>query len=272
MLAHSRIRSRLGRGCRALMILAALAEVTGPNENGSSSNVAFPSTVSAALPPRQMENLLPGLHPLTIRDPEGKQLRFTISVPEGYSAKKPTPLVLALHYGGRVTPFYGGGMIQILVGPALAELGAIIVAPDAIVRGWRSEPNEKAVLHILELVEDQFNIDRNKTLVTGFSMGAAGTWHFAAHHHQRFSAAIPISGRVPDEVDCSLPTYVIHSRDDGLIPLDPVEQSVKKLKSKGCDVHLEVIEGITHFQTGRFVQPFKQTLPWIRKVWKQREE
>ena len=158
-----------------------------------------------------MENLTPGLHPLTIRDPEGKELRFTISVPEGYSAKKPTPLLLALHYSGRVTPFYGGGMIQILVVPALAELRAIIVAPDAIVRGWRNEPNEKAVLHILKLVEEQFNIDHHKTLVTGFSMGAAGTWHFAKHHHQRFSAAIPISGRVPDDLDCRLPTYVIHT-------------------------------------------------------------
>ncbi len=224
------------------------------------------------LPPRQMENLLPGLHPLTIRDPEGEELRFTISIPAGYSEKKPTPLILALHYGGRVTPFYGGGMIQILVGPALAELGAIIVAPDAIVRGWRSEPNEKAVLHILELVQEQFNIDQKKTLVTGFSMGAAGTWHFAANHHRRFSAAIPVSGRVPDNLDCNLPTYVIHSRDDGLIPLDLVEQSVKKLQSQGCDVHLEVVEGIKHFQTGLFVQPFKQTVPWIRKVWKRQKD
>ena len=260
------------------MILATLVQLTGYSEGGSSPRLAPLATVSAALPPRQMENLPPGLHPLTIRDPEGRELRFTISIPESYSAKKPTPLILALHYGGPVTPFYAGGMIQILVEPALVELGAIIVAPDAVVRGWQNEagwgnkPNERAVLHILKLVEDQFNIDRKKTLVTGFSMGAAGTWHFSAHHYRHFSAAIPISGRVPDDLDCRLPTYVIHSRDDGLIPLDAVEQSVEKLKSKGCNVHLEVVEGIPHFQTGRFVRPFKQTVPWIRKVWKQQAD
>ncbi len=269
MLAHPHIRSQLGLVC---MILATLVQLTEYSAGGSSPNFAPLGTVSAALQPRQMKNLPPGLHPLTIRDREGRELRFTISIPEGYSAKKPTPLILALHYGGRVTPFYGGGMIQILVEPALAELDAIIVAPDAVVRGWRNEPNEKAVLHILKLVENQFNIDHKKTLVTGFSMGAAGTWHFSAHHHRRFSAAIPISGRVPDNLNCRLPTYVIHSRDDGLIPLDAVEESVEKLKSKGCSVHLEVVEGIPHFQTGRFVQPFKQTVPWIRKVWKQQAD
>ena len=198
--------------CCALMILATSAQLTGYSGINSSPNLAPSSTVSTVPPSKQMKNLPPGLHPLTIRDPDGQELRFTISVPEGYSAKKPAPLILALHYGGRVTPFYGGGMIQMLVGPALAELGAIVVAPDAIVRGWQNEPNEKAVLHILKLVVDQFNIDRNKTLVTGFSMGAAGAWYFAANHHRRFSAAIPISGRVPDNLECSLPTYVIHSR------------------------------------------------------------
>ncbi len=163
-------------------------------------------------------------------------------------------------------------MIKQLVQPALGELGAIIVAPDAIVRGWRNESNEKAVLRILERVTEQFNIDPNRTLVTGYSMGAEGTWHFAARHHERFSAAIPISGRVSDDVDCKIPTYVIHSRDDGLISLEGAQQAVEKLKSRGCDVHLEVIEGISHFETSRFIQPLKRTVPWVRKVWQQQSD
>ena len=221
---------------------------------------------------KETPNLPPGLHPLTIHDSGGQLLRFTVSVPEGYSAEKPASLILALHYGGRVTPFYGGGMIKHLVQPALRELDAIIVAPDAIVRGWRNESNEKAVLRILERVTEQFNIDPNRRLVTGYSMGAGGAWHFATQHHKRFPAAIPISGRVSSDVDCKIPTYVIHSRDDGLISLEIVQQAVETLKSRGCDVHLEVIEGITHFETNRFVQPLKRTLPWVRKVWQQQSD
>ena len=221
---------------------------------------------------KESSDLRPGLHSLTIQDPGSQLLRFTVSVPEGYSAEKPTPLILALHYGGRVTPFYGGGMIQQLVQPALGKLDAIIVAPDAVVRGWRNESNEKAVLRILEQVKEQFNIDPNRTLVTGYSMGAGGVWHFATQHHERFSAAIPISGRVSSEVDCKIPTYVIHSRDDGLVSLEVVQQAVEALKSRGCDVHLEVIEGISHFETNRFVQPLQGTIPWVRKVWQQQRD
>ena len=40
-------------------------------------------------------------------------------------------------------------------------------------------------------------IDKAKVVVTGYSMGGAGTWHFAEKYPERFSAAIPVAGRPP---------------------------------------------------------------------------
>src|SRR5206468_3374899 len=82
--------------------------------------------------PAQLHPVVPaGVRELTTRLPDGMIVRYTISVPEGYDPKKPVPLVIALHYAGRVEPFYGHGILDGLVGPAFAGLGAIVVAPDA---------------------------------------------------------------------------------------------------------------------------------------------
>ena len=69
----------------------------------------------------------PGVHQLTLPLTGGRELRYTLLVPEGGGTR---PLVLALHYGGEVTPFYGRGILELLVAPALAELGAVIAAPE----------------------------------------------------------------------------------------------------------------------------------------------
>src|SRR5215471_2283877 len=52
-----------------------------------------------------------GVHQQTVKTPDGEQLRYTISVPAGYDGKTPVPVVMALHYAGDVTPFYGGAML-----------------------------------------------------------------------------------------------------------------------------------------------------------------
>ena len=69
-----------------------------------------------------------GVHEQTIELVDGSVIRFTISIPENYSDQTPSPLIVALHYAGNVTPFYGRGMIDNIVGPALNELQPIIIS------------------------------------------------------------------------------------------------------------------------------------------------
>ena len=201
----------------------------------------------------------------------GLNLRYTMEFPKSYSSQEPTPLILALHYGGQVTQYYGSDFINILVNPALKSLNAIIVAPNNPgPSGWTNPDSEHAVIAMLDSIKKDFIIDTTRIIVTGFSMGAIGTWFFAAEYADIFCAAIPVSG-MPDSSTIEnlkdVPMYVIHSRDDEIFPFVEVEKIVSELKSKGKNIQLNIVSGVFHYNTGAFVDPLAETIPWIKNIW-----
>lgn len=197
-------------------------------------------------------------------------VRYSVSIPAGYSPGEPVPLILALHYGGEVTPFFGAGALVGLFEPAFRELGGIVVAPDCPGRGWTDPRSLNAIWAVLDKVSADYGIEPERTLVTGYSMGGMGTWYLAANYPDSFSAAVVVSGRPPEGVsvdDWRLPLYVIHSRRDEVLPLDPTEAAVGELETQGVDVRLVVLDDPTHYQTERFVEALRASVPWIRQVW-----
>src|SRR5260370_41954577 len=125
-------------------------------------------------------------------------------------------------------------MVQVLIGPALAELGAIIVAPDSVGGDWSSLENEKAVNALLDMVLARYSIDKEKVVVTGFSMGGAGSWHFGEKFTERFSAAIPVAGRPPASASgWRLPGHAIHSPHHQVAALRPTAARPAALQTAG---------------------------------------
>src|SRR5215471_11270274 len=215
--------------------------------------------------------LAPGLHSLKFARAGEPAIHYAISIPGNYSPSTPVPLILALHFGvrGGEGAGAGGDMVQILVGPALAGLGAIIVAPDSLRGNWSSPENEKAVNALLDMVLTHYSIDEKKVAVTGFSMGGTGSWHFAEKFPGRFSAAIPVAGRPPASASgWRLPVLAIHSRDDQVAPFDPTEARIAELQKAGVNAKLIALTGITHYQTSRFRDALRQAVPWLQEVWK----
>src|SRR6202163_2639953 len=98
--------------------------------------------------------LTPGLHSLSLPRADEPAVRYAISIPRNYSHSKPVTLILALLFGvgGSDAAGAGGDVVQILIGPALAELGAVIVAPDSVRGDWSSSEIEKAVNALLDMV------------------------------------------------------------------------------------------------------------------------
>jgi predicted peptidase len=212
----------------------------------------------------------PGLHSQILPRGDEPAVHYAISIPRNYSGSTPVPLILALHFGVQGGSAAGAGLdlVRILVGPALAELGAVIVAPDSVRGDWSSPENEKAVIALLDMVMDRYSIDKKKVAVTGFSMGGAGAWHFAEKFPERFSAAIPVAGRPPaSAAGWKLPVLAIHSRDDGVVPFGPTEARIAELQAAGVNAKLIPLTGITHFETYRFGDALRQAVPWLRKVW-----
>jgi predicted peptidase len=213
----------------------------------------------------------PGLHELKLPRADEPAIGYAIYIPRNYSPSMPVPLILALHFGvrGGDAAGSGGALMQILVGPALTELGAIIVAPDSVRGDWSSPENEKAVNALLDMVMARYSIDKKKVAVTGYSMGGAGSWHFAEKFPERFSAAIPVAGRPPASASgWRLPVLAIHSRDDQVSPFAPTEARIAELQKAGVNAKLIPLTGITHYETSRFRDPLRQAVPWLREVWK----
>jgi predicted peptidase len=215
--------------------------------------------------------LTPGLHHLKLPRADGPAIGYAISIPGNYSPSTPVPLILALHFGvrGGDAAGAGGDVVQILIGPGLAELGAIIVAPDSVRGDWSSGENEKAVNALLDMVLARYAIDRKKVVVTGYSMGGTGSWHFAEKFPDRFGAAIPVAGRPPaSAAGWRLPVMAIHSRDDQVSPFGPTEARIAELQKAGVNAKLVALTGVTHYETHRFTDALRQAVPWLREVWK----
>jgi predicted peptidase len=215
--------------------------------------------------------LTPGLHQLKLPRADEPAIGYALSIPANYSPSTPVPLILALHFGvgGGDAAGAGASVVQILIGPALAGLGAIIVAPDSVRGNWTSPENEKAVNALLDMVLAHYSIDQRKVAVTGFSMGGAGSWHFAEKFPERFSAAMPVAGRPPASASgWRLPVLAIHSRDDQVAPFPPTEARIAELQKAGVNAKLIPLTGITHYETHRFGGALRQAVPWLREVWK----
>ena len=213
-----------------------------------------------------------GLHPLQADVPGVGQVLYAVSVPDGYRASVATPLVLVLHPGGPRSRYYGAEFARRVVEPALRQLKPILLAPDCPERAWADAGCEKAVTTLIADAMRVYNIDRKRVLVVGFSMGGRGTWHMASQHPQLFTAAIPMAASTRDlPIDrlATQPTYVIHSREDEVVPFEPAEESARELKKRGRDVHFEALDELTHFDMVSYVDALREAGRWVASRWKE---
>lgn len=234
--------------------------------------VVLGTVQSSAIAAESVPVLGPGLYTRTLDRNAGPSIGYAISVPPAYDRSTPVPLVLALHFGVQGGPSLNAGrdVLRILIGPALAELGAVMVAPDALGGGpWDTPQNEEAVLWLLDSVVRSYSIDPRRVIVTGFSMGGAGTWHFAGKYPERFAAAVPVAGRPPTAVgNWRVPVFAVHSRSDRVVPIGPTEERIDGLKRAGVRAELIALDQPTHFQTGAHTEGLRQAVPWLRQVLK----
>src|SRR5215203_3416839 len=150
--------------------------------------LAAPAAIEAANF-RQMRIAVPG----------GGEMLYAISLPKDLSPASPRPVVLALHSGGERMRYYGEAYAKLLVAPALERLRPIIIAPDCPTQSWADPLADRAVMALVEQVMREYPVDARRVLVTGFSLGGRGTWFFASHHPEIFTAAIPMAAAVGNE-------------------------------------------------------------------------
>jgi predicted peptidase len=196
--------------------------------------------------------------------------RYSVLLPEGYTGQQEIGLVIALHFGGHGTPYYGEIFLQEFICPALQELQAIIAAPDCPTKNWTLPESQNFILELIEYLLVQYKIDPGKILVTGYSIGGIGTWTMAWRYPERFSAAVAIAAQPPDDLvneEWEVPLYVIQGRDDELFPIVNTTRVVVQLEQLGKDVTYRIVEKARHFEVLKYIGPMRDAVPWILNRW-----
>lgn len=206
--------------------------------------------------------------------PKGGEMTYGIYIPNGAPEVggdgDPVPLILALHPGGARTAYYGSSFMRGIVEPALRNWNAIIIAPDAPTRSWATDVSEQAVLALVEEIAARYVVDRDRVLVTGFSLGGRGTWFFATRHPDLFTGAIPMAGAIRevslDDLG-SIPVHIVHSRNDEVVPYGPAAEAAAQLEARGHPVELTTLSGVGHYSMGAYIDALRQAGEWMWDQW-----
>ena len=213
----------------------------------------------------------PRVRNLAMQLPEGGALTYGLSLPPDDTPGDPRPLVIALHPGGPRGAYYGSRFMGQLVAPALAHWQAVIAAPDCPTQTWAEPAAAQAVLALVNKLRAEHAIDGKKILLTGFSMGGRGTWFMSSRHPEVFTGAILMAapnGDEPIDRRAMMPTYIIHSRDDAVVPFAPAERLAQELRGLGRNIHFAAITGPGHSDMNGYVGPLKQASEWVAEMWR----
>ena len=202
-----------------------------------------------------------GIHDIKIETSVGV-VDVTLSVPKVLD-DQPRPLVLVLHYAGQPTSFYGRPLIEFLVEPSFAHMDPILFAPTSLGGDWKQAHNVTAVLELIELFSGRYPVDEKRRIITGYSMGAIGSWYLSTQHPNLFSAALPVAGFPVPLPSCVIPTHVILSRADEVFPIAKFLQEIEQRHDNNLQYSL--IERAGHYDISAFMEPLKKAIESMRE-------
>ena len=157
------------------------------------------------------------------------------------------PLVVYLHSSNGLKKAAMRDMLPWLINENVVKgIDAIILVPqlpgDYKHDTW--DETVDSVNAVVEKVMDQYEVDRSRISLTGFSLGGIGMWHLAAMAPGRYARLMCICGKVEEDFDpalfegCEIRVYSsIHDKKGN--PASS-EDFVKKLANAGIDATYEL--------------------------------
>lgn len=209
-------------------------ERLAPSPSGATER-AGSSGSGGTTPPR----LPPGIHNLGL----GGERDGVLVVPERAG---PMPLVLMLHGAGGTGRRAAG-----LIGPAAAELGCAVLAPDSRDRTWDAitggfGPDVRFLERALAAASDRCELAPGRSAVAGFSDGATYALALGLANGDRFSHLLAFSPGflIPARRVGSPRVFVSHGRQDDVLPIDSCSRvMVPRLRKEGYAVDYREFDG-----------------------------
>tara|TARA_R110002167_G_scaffold115853_2_gene290474 strand:+ start:2278 stop:3093 length:816 start_codon:yes stop_codon:yes gene_type:complete len=203
-----------------------------------------------------------------------KKWDFRLIIP-AITDNESAPLFVNLH-GGALTPNPDAHKwTECFVEPALENTKAYVLSPNSQGMLWNNPANESQVLNLIAFAIENLNIDSDKVVILGYSDGGTGSWFFADHHPEVFSAAIPMASAYGlSYTDLGLvkktdiPLYVIHGSDDVIFPYTNTETWVEQSVNAGSEIILVEAVGLTHSVPCDYLPYLQDAIQWVKtEVW-----
>ena len=199
---------------RTIIILAAALVLTGctpvePDPTDVAESALFETTetirqTEVTYTPTE-EITVPSTENLKLNIPEGSYCeRFCYSdidfmdywlyIPE--NARPEMPLVIFLHgigEVGRVDALENYGMISRAREIYGDSFPFIALNPCVQVKSWTYGENPRVLKALIDYIVTECEIDHDKIIITGHSLGSIGTWYMLSQYGNYFSAAVPVS-------------------------------------------------------------------------------
>lgn len=220
-------------------------------------------------------------------DEAGREMGYHLYVPESYQPANATPLVVALHGYGVNYKFFFGFVEQL--SDLCEEYGFICVAPMGYTpSGWYGAPmtvpgapppgsnlpipqngstqeqlrerelSEMDVMNVLAILQDEYNIDADRTYLMGHSMGGFGTWHIGQKYVDVWAAIAPMSGindnglKAIDAIRLQRTPVMVAVGEQEAPTVIESKKAVAALRAAGGEAYYVEIEDGTH---GSMVAP-----------------
>ena len=213
----------------------------------------------------------------------GEIMPYRVFVPSKYDGKTRLPLVVVLHGSGADQDTYFKRRGPVLTAEA-EKHGFIIVTPLGYrpTGGWGrtgsplgapggarggapggarggimppdpgrariSALSEKDAFNVIELVANEYGIDRSRMYLMGNSMGGAGTWYLGTKFPERWAAIAPaaspsVGEGFPVETLKSMAVlYTVGEKDN----VERSREMIRWLKARGLDIPYHEVKDGTH--------------------------
>jgi poly(3-hydroxybutyrate) depolymerase len=185
--------------------------------------------------------------------------KYIVFVPTGYTPEQKWPVILYLHGAsarGTDNRVQIVGGLGTQINARIATFPFLVVFPQCeerdprVFSGWESDSADgQRALRILDAVENEFNVDRSREALTGWSMGGFGAWNLAASCPERWSAVVIVAG----EVDLSkasklknVRVWSFHGNADFGVPIDRARQMIDAIRQAGGNPYLTELPGVGH--------------------------
>lgn len=184
---------------------------------------------------------------------DGREHRYVVYVPPGYSPRQRWPLLVFLHGRGECGTD-GQRHVEVGLGPAIRaepqRWPFVVLFPQKPERDTAWPDHEAMLLAMIERTEQEFAIDGGRRLLTGLSQGGHGTWAFGAKHAGRWAAIAPVCGFTLQELDVAplknVPIWAFHGDADRVVPAQASRDLVAAVREAGGDPVLTIYGGVGH--------------------------